>query len=365
MTSRLRRDAGFSLVEVLVALAIFAVAVVPVLYVAAAAQRLARSQPEATDLQQRLRVVATTLQRDLAIAGAGALHGSRAGTLGGHVAAIVPARIGLRLPDVELSAFSDRLSVIYVPDGGTEAILAARMPNPSAGLWLDTSTAGCGAAGLCGFTEGTRALVLDPRGPGAGHEIFTVTGISATNELAHDAPNPSFSRSYDAGAIVVPVVQRVYYFDRTNRRLMLYDGYQSDMPLVDNVVGVSFEFFGDASPASLRRPPDGEGNCVYDAGFPPMPLLADLGGSGLRRLPLELLTDGPACGLGPNRFDGDLLRVRMIRVTLRFQASADDVRGTGGLFTRPGRSTTGYSYVPDYEVTFDVAPRNLLPAGRQ
>jgi len=45
-------------------------------------------------------------------------------------------------------------------------------------------------------------------------------------------------------------------------------------------------------------------------------------------------------------------------VTLRLQAAAEDVRGTGPSFSRPGRSTSGHSYVPDYEVTFDVAPRN-------
>jgi hypothetical protein len=46
---------------------------------------------------------------------------------------------------------------------------------------------------------------------------------------------------------------------------------------------------------------------------------------------------------------------------MRLQAAADEVRGSGALFTRPGRSTSGDSYVPDYEVTFDVAPRNMAP----
>ena len=52
-----------------------------------------------------------------------------------------------------------------------------------------------------------------------------------------------------------------------------------------------------------------------------------------------------------------------MRVTLRLQAAADDVRGAGALFARPGRSSSGYSYVPDYEVTFDVAPRNMTASG--
>ena len=60
-------------------------------------------------------------------------------------------------------------------------------------------------------------------------------------------------------------------------------------------------------------------------------------------------------------FDGDLLRIRLVRVTIRLQAAADEVRGRGALFARPGRSSSWYSHVPDYEVTFDVAPRNMAP----
>ena len=56
---------------------------------------------------------------------------------------------------------------------------------------------GCPAAGLCGFTEGTRALIVDTSGVGAGHDFFTVTGIAGA--LAHDAPNPPFHRPYAAG----------------------------------------------------------------------------------------------------------------------------------------------------------------------
>ena len=74
------------------------------------------------------------------------------------------------------------------------------------------------------------------------------------------------------------------------------------------------------------------------------------------------MADGPFCGAGDTAFDGDLLRIRLVRVSLRLDAAADDVRGSGGLFARPGRSSSGYSHVPDFEVTFDVAPRNMAPA---
>jgi hypothetical protein len=225
---------------------------------------------------------------------------------------------------------------------------------------VSATAPGCPAAGLCGFSEGTRALVMDTTGVGAGHDFFTVTGIAGA--LAHDAPNPAFHRPYVAGhSIVVPVVQRIYYFDRVNRRLMVYDGHQTDMPLIDNVLDVRFSYFADASPSSVSRPADGTSNCVYDAGSPPVPRLEDFGGAGLQQLTSTQMTDGPVCGAGADVFDGDLLRIRLVRVTMRLQAAADEVRGSGAFFTRPGRSTSGDSYVPDYEVTFDVAPRNMAP----
>ena len=68
---------------------------------------------------------------------------------------------------------------------------------------------------------------------------------------------------------------------------------------------------------------------MYDAGSPPVPRLDDLGGAGLHQLTAAQMTDGPVCGAGSDAFDGDLLRIRLVRVTLRLEAAADDVRGAG------------------------------------
>lgn len=330
----LRRERGFSLLEVLAAVSIFAIALVPMLYVTGAAQRMVRSQSEATDLQQRVRVAAEKLQRDLALAGAGPPHARAVGPLGSYLPPIVPARTGLRSPDVETSAFADRVSIVYVPSEGWEVPLSAPMPDPSSAAAIDAAAPGCPRAGLCGFLESSRALLMDTSAPGAGYDIFTVTG--ATTALEHAAPNAALSKPYNAAVShVVPVVQRVYYFDRPGRRLMLYDGYQSDLPFIDNVVDVRFEYFADASP-----------------------------GPGLRSIPLAELSDGPVLGLSPNAFDADLLSIRLVRVTLRLQVASDELRGTGALFARPGRSSSGYSSVQDSQVTFDVAPRNMRGSGR-
>jgi hypothetical protein len=55
------------------------------------------------------------------------------------------------------------------------------------------------------------------------------------------------------------------------------------------------------------------------------------------------LSDGPPLGLPPNRFDADASSIRIVRVTITLDAAADDS-------------------VPDFEITFDVAPRNLRKA---
>jgi hypothetical protein len=296
-----------NLLDVLISTAIFTTAVVPMLYLAATGQRLARVTPDAADVHQRARVVSDTLQRAIGMAGASPLHHSLPDGLSALVPAIVPARTGLRSPDPVLAAFADRLSVIAVPEGATASVLAFSMVGLSDRLRLDPSARGCSRSGVCGFTDGMRALVLDPRGVGFGYDLFTVT--SAATELAHDAPNPAFSKAYEVGAVVVPIIQRVFSFDRVNHRIMLYDGYQSELPLLDNVVDLEFAYFG-----------------------------AD-GVAGVQPVTLAQLSDGPVTGVGATAFDRDLLRLRFVRVTVRL-----------------GSSDTA----PEYQMTFDVKLRNLV-----
>ena len=74
------------------------------------------------------------------------------------------------------------------------------------------------------------------------------------------------------------------------------------------------------------------------------------------------LSDGPWCpdAFSLNRYDADLLRVRRIAVTLRVETPLSALRGPASvLFARGGTSRTAIGWVPDQEVRFDVAPRNL------
>ncbi len=159
----------------------------------------------------------------------------------------------------------------------------------------------------------------------------------------------------------MPVIQRVYYRDSATHRLMVYDGFKSTFPLIDNVVDLRFAYFVDPHPASVARPADTSGNCVYAPGDPPAPLLPPAGSATLAPFPIAQFTDGPYCGVYPNRFDADLLRIRRVRVRIRVQAALERSRGRGPQYVNAGWADGALSAVHDFEMTFDVTPRNMQP----
>jgi type II secretory pathway pseudopilin PulG len=161
-----------------------------------------------------------------------------------------------------------------------------------------------------------------------------------------------------------------------------------DVPVVDNVVALAFEYFGDPQPPAMRKPLSdpigpwttygpkpsaaaaalfaaGE-NCVFvsDVSSPPQPRLAILDASGgpLAALTPSQLTDGPWCPDegAPDRWDADLLRVRSIGIRIRVQAAMPELRGPAGpWFVHGGTSRGGHQWVPDMEIRLRVSPRNL------
>jgi hypothetical protein len=345
----------------LIATMIFAIVYVLLFQAAMTGHWTARAQPEAADLRQRLRVAVDMMQRDLLMAGAGNAHGADAGPLADIMPGILPMRTGAKLADPELSFFDDRVTVLFVPEGAVAVPLTVDMPAATAGVPIDAAAPGCPGAGVCGFFVGTRALIADLSGPGLGFDLFSVRSVAGA--LGHGAPDPAFSHAYSSGpARVVPIRQRVYYLDAPTHRLMVYDGSTTDVPLADGIAGLRFQYLIDPWAGGVSRAGSAGGNCLYAAGVPPLPLLTDLGGPRLVAATAALLGNGPPCGLSPNRFDGDLLRIRRVRVTIRAQASDSTLRGSGPDFAVPGTAPGGAREVADAEVTFDVTPRNLQPA---
>jgi type II secretory pathway pseudopilin PulG len=345
---------GFALIELLISTVIACTLMCVLLRLAVTAQESSRTFGNVQDLQQRLRVAAEAIAADLLMAGAGPLSAGWPAGLAGVLPPIVPARTGARSPDAELSHYADRVTILYVPESAPHSALRVGMGSADAPLAIDEGSAGCTGDDTCGFAAGDLLLVVDGQETGAPYDLFTAVDADA-GLVFHDLP---LSRAYPANSQVMRVRQRVYYLDRSTSRLMVYDGRASDVPLVDHIVDLRVEYYADPSSSAIAAP-EGGPSCVYAEGPPPVPLLADLGGTALKRLTAAQLTDGPVCGASPYRFDADLLRVRRMQVVIRAEAESVELRGTGPRFAHAGIAQGGVRWIPDRQIVFDVAPRNL------
>src|SRR5262249_2406146 len=129
-------------------------------------------------------------------------------------------------------------------------------------------------------------------------------------------------RPLEAGSRIVEVVVTMYYLRADDQartyQLMRYNGRSSDAPVVDHVVALGFEYFGQG----------GDGRTVAPLG------------------PDEVARNLPPI-------------VRRVRVRVRVQAAVESLRGpAGALFVHAGSARQARRWVPDFETTVDVALRN-------
>jgi hypothetical protein len=350
----LQADSGATLVEMLIALALMLVVTVIVFGVVNSAEDTSLAQPVAIDMAQRARVGADMLVRDLVMAGAGLDSGPAVGPLGGFIAPVVPRRTGLMNADPATVARDDAISIFYVPDTPVQTTATSFV---SGALQLRVAgAAGC-PIGLpaCGITTNTPLLIFDALGHA---DAFTATDVQDdVVQLAHHASDATWA--YAAGSPVTGISTHVYYLDTAHAQLRHYDGYRTDAPVIDNVVGLTFAYLGDPNSPIAPKPPPGTANCLYDAAGSLVPLPTLGAGMSLVALPMAMLHDGPWCGSGSGQFDADLLRVRVVRVTIRVQAASAALRGVGAAFANAGSSHGSYRALPDGVFTFDVSPANL------
>lgn len=394
MKSRLARpvdEGGYSIVELLLASAIVSSLMAGVLALAISLHVGLRAEGERADLQQRLRVAVDALSRDLALAGAGTNQGARAGPLGFSIASVVPFRQGAAGADPAGAFRTDAITVLSVA-AQTAAQTTIGLPLPA---WSGTASInldpGCPPDdSACGFAAGTDVLVFDDTGS---YDTFRVTAVQAgALQLQHDmADTPQV---YAAGARIAAASSHTYLLKTDAAtdtfQLVHYDGVASEAAVVDHLVGLAFEYFGDPAPPLLVKPitdpsgpwttygpkppppnaaptayPAGE-NCVFQLDpdkqpVPRLPMLGD-GSPALVKLTAAELTDGPWCpdAANPHRYDADLLRVRKIGVTIRLETALSALRGPAGvLFARGGTSRFAGRWVADLETRFDISPRNL------
>jgi hypothetical protein len=277
----------------------------------------------------------------------------------------------------------------------TPAQAAVRQVVSAGGVLIVQLAPNCGFEArnrLCGFQPGVRVLLFDATGRSEYGSVLAVDGffvhVEGSGLRGHVDP--------EEGATLTEVEMHVYTLGREagtgHPRLMRYDGRRTDLPTVDHVVRLHFEYFGEGLPPMLlagadvrepsgpwttygpKPPPLGRDraddawgtgeNCVFSVNVDAhVPRLAQLGGAGtIVRLDPGMLVDGPWCpdANDPDRYDADLLRIRRVQVVVRVEAGDASFRGPAGpLFLRGGTATSPRAYVPDQEIEFDIAPRNM------
>ena len=396
----MKNERGFTLVELLVSMGIMLGITAAIFSLADPARGTYRTQPEVSDMQQRLRVSTSFLANDLLMAGAGAPSGGQQmGSLMNYFAPIQPIRTGFINPDVGAGVFfrDDAITMFYVPVGAPQTKLTVTMPQPSSELQVERSPS-CGneASGLpplsckAGFQDGMKVIIFDDTGAWDDMTITEVQDSALHMQHNKSIPGNELSKRYGPTAQLAQVQQRTYYLNAATRQLMYYDGYQREEAVVDNVVDLEFQYFGEPRPPTFFRDagnveqttygpkppktladsngttwPNGE-NCIFtrDPGGQEASRLPNLapGSAGLVQLTQAMLTDGPWCpdAAFPTRFDADLFRVRKVGVMLRVQVASADLRGpAGALFRNGGTGNSGRSLVPDQEIRFEVTPRNV------
>lgn len=394
IADRLHGENGFSLLETLVAAMLSLVVAAAAFTLVQPSNGLFASELESGDMQQRLRVAEGALARGLLAAGAGVYAGRQRGPLVMYFPPVLPFRQGARGGDPVGTFASDRVTILSVPATTAQTILSqALAPGDLTFSPAPSQDGGCGMDDpMCAFSPNAQVLVFDESG---NYDLFTIAAVNAgVVHLSLDRSSNAMTTSYPAGSKVVEVESHTYYLKTDvaakTGQLMHYDGgNNADVPIVDNVVGLRFEYEGDPRPPTMTRPladvsppqttygpppriaspPYAAGeNCLFanDGSPTPAPRLPTLGNGSLTMVPLTAaqLTDGPWCPdeANPNRWDADLLRIRTIAVTLRVQAAVAALRGPASvLFANAGTSTGGSRFVPDLEIRFQISPRNLNP----
>jgi type II secretory pathway pseudopilin PulG len=383
------RRRGFALLEVLAATAIVLVLVGSLLMILLPSQGGFRTQPAAIDVQQRLRIAADAIHRDILGAGSGPLNPLLGLPLGAVVPSVLPYRVGLRRGDPPGTCRDDLITLVTSVPGAAAATISTDFQGSAGAVGL-LGVPGCAAGDMtCGLQPEMSVLMLDANGQWDLYGVAAALGDTVTLE----ARGASSGRRYLVGARLVPVDLATYYLRASagpdGPQLMRYDANRSDLPQVDHIVVLSVEYYGESQPPRLRDPPGPLGqrmtygptppgvgeddirdswgpgeNCVIalEAGRQ-VPRLAVLHArAALLPLDAAVLADGPWCpdAAAANRFDADLLRIRKVRVRLRAEAWSDMVRGADSrFFRRPGLATSGMALVPDQEINFEGVPRTL------
>lgn len=218
------RAAGFSLVELLMAMAVMVTFSSALMALLLAGQRIARAQPEAADLQQRARVALQTLGAELGLAGAGLDRGPHAGALALSFPPIGPSGDG-------------GITIWYVTGRAAQAVLAAPLAQTATDVLILTA-GGCPVTDPgCAFTTASTAIVFD------GHGCHDALRIDAVMPALLQVRAGTRACAYAPGAAIAQGEVRTYRVDPATRQLLRRDeATGSSVPVLDNVTAMSVEY---------------------------------------------------------------------------------------------------------------------------
>ena len=259
MTPRRRSQAGFTLIEMMIATMIMVAVTAAVFTMMNPAQGTYQTQPEVSDMQQRMRIGVDVMTKDIIMAGAGVYMGASSGALTGYFAALYPYRIGDVQDDPAAGVFyrADTISLMYVPPTAAQTGVNKAMGNGNSQEIDVDAQKNCGPnvhTQLCGFEIGMRVLIMDTDGT---WDYVTITNVQ--NEALHLQHSDKLTGAYNSGAAVLTQVAAHTYYLKTDianntYQLMHYDGSATagaDQPIVDNVVKLQFSYYGDPQPPTL------------------------------------------------------------------------------------------------------------------
>lgn len=238
------RHRGFSLIELLIALAIVMSIGAVVAQLVPPARVAFDRVPADLDLQQRGRTAIDVLSQALRSAGRDV-----AATAGlGQLSELLPT---VSVTDsAGVGSVFRAITVIAPMVEGAQGVLDVDQASPAAPITLATSPCP-NVSDVCGFAPGTTAMIV---GGDGSYDVFVIaTTIAAARWLTS---NRALSRAYPAGSVIIEVERDTFRLaDQPNgsRSLIRETAAGAIQPIVDFVTDLSFDVQGEVVPAGFFR----------------------------------------------------------------------------------------------------------------
>jgi hypothetical protein len=171
-----------------------------------------------------------------------------------------------------------------VPPTVAQTTLAANGPSVVSADVDVNWEAGCPTGdAACGFKSGMTVLLYDAAGD---YDTFSITNVqSSTLQLQRTGGTLTYTAYPPNSTTIVQLANVVYYLKRDasadSYQLVSRDGGTgADVPVVDNLVALKFDYYGDPQPPKLIELPDDPAGLSTTYGPSPPSLLRQIPTSG-------------------------------------------------------------------------------------